>query len=55
MHPHRLTVFLATLIFVAMFLAHAASAQVPDPGKDDAKRKGAEDAGVPRTSQATKD
>ena len=30
MHPHCLTVFLATLIFVAMFLAHAASAQVPD-------------------------
>ena len=39
MHPHRLTVFLATLIFVAMFLAHAASAQVPDRMKATAPEK----------------
>jgi hypothetical protein len=39
MHPHGLTVFLATLIFVAMFLAHAASAQVPDRMKATAPEK----------------
>jgi hypothetical protein len=39
MHPHRPTVFLAALIFVAMLLAHAASAQVPDRMKATAPEK----------------